>query len=318
MGLALIIGSALLPLLEVVSLRIDVTTNTMALVSILSLFLLISLNLSIRQSSTQETLRTFVENQALSEVSGPALSFGQAPPNTFLVIVPAFNEAENLGTVLTELSSHKFDILVIDDGSSDSTREIAASYDVQVVSHKVNLGVGAALRTGFRYAIAHNYNCVIQVDADGQHIATEIIQLINASCITQSDMIIGSRFLSDNKYQITGPRKSAIKVLSKMASFACKVPITDSTSGFRLIRGELLTVYSESFSSNYLGDTFEAVIMAGRGGFSISETGVLMRQRISGVSTANTFQALINTVRAALVFVFWIHPRIKKISSSHW
>jgi glycosyltransferase involved in cell wall biosynthesis len=110
-----------------------------------------------------------------------------------LILVPAFNEAASIGDVINELKMHSYDILVISDGSTDATAQIARASGARVLDLPINLGVGGALRAGFRLAVTENYGAVVQVDADGQHPANEITDLITAANEHQAHMVIGSR-----------------------------------------------------------------------------------------------------------------------------
>jgi glycosyltransferase involved in cell wall biosynthesis len=228
-----------------------------------------------------------------------------------LVIIPAFNEAGSISAVLTELKSFDYHVLVVSDGSSDATSDIARSMGVRVLDLPLNLGVGGALRAGFRFAVKEKYVAIVQIDADGQHPADEIENLIAAANGNQAQLVIGSRFLSDGTSMKVGlTRRLVMKVLAHSSSRATGTAITDTTSGFRIICEPLLTKYAMSFPTNYLGDTYEAVVAAGRSDYKVMEIPAAMRERTSGESTASIGQSVRFTVKGLIVALLRLHRRI--------
>lgn len=232
-----------------------------------------------------------------------------------LVIVPAFNEELSVGQVLRDLKDHGYRILLVSDGSVDGTSRVGRSADVAVLELPINLGVGGALRTGFRYAVKHGFRAVVQIDADGQHPPEEIENLIKCSNDNEAHMVIGSRFLGDcSSMHVGGVRRFAMRVLSVSASLAAGKQITDSTSGFRLIRQPLLSEFAAQFANNYLGDTYEAVVSAGRGGYRIVEIPAGLREREFGKSTASTGSAVRFTLKGLGVALLRLHRRLNRLS----
>ena len=228
-----------------------------------------------------------------------------------LVIVPAFNEAGSISDVLTELKSFNYQVLVVSDGSSDGTSDISRSMGIRVLDLPLNLGVGGALRAGFRFAVKEKYSAIVQIDADGQHPAGEIENLIAAANGNQAQLVIGSRFLSDGTSMKVGIiRRLVMRVLARSSSRATGTNITDTTSGFRIICEPLLTKYAMSFPTNYLGDTYEAVVAAGRSGYKVIEIPAAMRERTSGESTASIAQSVRFTVKGLIVALLRLHRRI--------
>jgi glycosyltransferase involved in cell wall biosynthesis len=202
--------------------------------------------------------------------------------------------------------------VVIDDGSRDSTAKKAEEAGASVIRLPYNLGVGGALRLGFKYAIKHGFDSVVQIDADGQHPVNEIRHLIAVAERTNSDMVIGSRFHTGTPTMHVGfVRRFAMVVMAHMATRATGSTMTDVTSGFRVIREPLLGAFSEKFAANYLGDTFEAVVAAGRGGYRVIETEATLRPRQIGQSSASPLQAATFSIKALVVAVLHLHPRIR-------
>lgn len=219
-----------------------------------------------------------------------------------LVVVPAWNEEASVASVVAELRSSGYDVVVVDDGSTDRTAREADRAGAKVVRLPLNLGVGAALRCGFRYAVDHGYQAVVQVDADGQHPIARIADLVRLSTESGAHLLTGSRFLGDQPGMAIGKlRRIVMAMLARSATKACRTRITDATSGFRIIRHPLLGQFAASFPSHYLGDTYEAIVSAGRAGYVVGEMAVEMRDRSHGQSSASPIAAIRFTVRAAIV-----------------
>lgn len=232
-------------------------------------------------------------------------------PSDVLIIVPAWNEAESIATVVKDILLEGFEVVVVDDGSEDLTSSLAKNAGAQVLRLPFNLGVGGALRLGFKFAVANGKVAAIQVDADGQHSTRDIHKLIQAANTTGADMVIGSRFLGSHAgMEISLLRRLAMRLLAKSASRAAGTPLTDTTSGFRLIRQPLLAQFAQTFPMNYLGDTFEAVVSASRAGYSVTEIPTAIHERSHGHSSASTWQAAQFTLKAIVVALLHLEPRL--------
>jgi glycosyltransferase involved in cell wall biosynthesis len=228
-----------------------------------------------------------------------------------IVVVPALNEEASIGQVLNSLKNHGYKAVVVSDGSIDATAAIARASGSAVLELPFNLGVGGALRAGFQFACRHNYEAVVQVDADGQHPIDHIGRLIDAANNLNADIIIGSRFSDGHSLMsISGIRRIAMGILAWSASRATQSRITDSTSGFRLIRQPLLGRFSHLFASNYLGDTYESVIAAGRSGFIVREISAPIQERANGESSSSTIQSFLQTIKVFVVALLQLHTRI--------
>lgn len=221
-----------------------------------------------------------------------------------LVIIPAYNEAACISAVVTEVRAAGFaNVLVVDDGSADDTASLAAAAGARVVRLPINLGVGGALRTGFRYAVDHGHDLVAQVDADGQHEAQHLDQLLRSLVEHDLDMVIGSRFADGGTHEMSALRRSCIHVMASMVERAGRTPLSDPTSGFRVIRSPLLDEFAKEFPHHYLGDTFEALYVAARRGYRVGEVPVSMRQRQGGRPSANLLASVRSLVRAVTVLL---------------
>jgi glycosyltransferase involved in cell wall biosynthesis len=228
-----------------------------------------------------------------------------------LVIVPAFNEQESISAVLRTLLDNDYQILVVDDGSVDQTRLIAQGAGVSVLTLPFNLGVGGALRAGFKFAVRNQYRAVVQVDADGQHDASQIVSLIESANEFGAHLVLGSRFQrSGESMTVPVVRRQVMRLLSALASRATGTTITDATSGFRLIQDPLLSEFAKVFPSYYLGDTYEALISAGKAGFVVREIPTVIVNRTHGTSSASTRQSIKFIFKSVVVAGLGIHARI--------
>ena len=231
-----------------------------------------------------------------------------------LVVIPAFNESATIAKVVSEVFASGFSCVVIDDGSDDSTAQVAKQAGAAVLSLSFNAGVGGALRCGFRYAVENNYRAVIQCDADGQHLSQHLDDLLHASNDSAAHMVIGSRFRSaQNTLDPSTTRRFAMWWLARVARFATGHPITDSTSGFRIIRQPLLGEFAQHLPPYYLGDTFEAVVVAGRSGYAVEEIGVAMAPRASGTSSASSGRAIVLIGKSLATVLLGLHFRIRRL-----
>ncbi len=232
--------------------------------------------------------------------------------NDVLVVVPAFNEAASIGQVLVGIQSHGFRVLVIDDGSTDETSVVAHQKNAIVISLPLNVGVGGALRCGFRYAVENGFSAIIQCDADGQHLPSHLMDLVEATNRTDAHMMIGSRFGSEKTtHDPSLLRRFAMLTLSKVAQHATKHSITDSTSGFRLIREPLLSELATHLPAYYLGDTFETVVVAGRARYHVEEIGVAMASRKHGASSSGNFRSVVLIGKVLTTVLLGIHFRLR-------
>lgn len=220
-----------------------------------------------------------------------------------LVVVPAFNEEETVASVVRAIIAAGLDVVVVDDGSSDRTSDEVIEAGAPLLRLPFNLGVGGALRSGFAYARAHGYDTVIQCDADGQHDPSELHRLIAAAEDLDAHLLIGSRFVGGDGFRATWLRRIPMRLLARIATRSAGVPITDATSGFRVIREPLLSEFARVYPVHYLGDTFEVLVQAGRQGYRVREIGVTMHPRAGGVPSAGPSASLRFLLRVLLVLL---------------
>ncbi|WP_336135326.1 glycosyltransferase family 2 protein [Natronomonas amylolytica] len=203
-----------------------------------------------------------------------------------VAIVPAYNEAGTIGSVIDETSSHVDDTVVVDDGSTDETAEIARNHGATVISHAINTGVGGAVRTGYLYAIRNDYDFVVQVDADGQHDPAYIPTLLETA--EDNDMVIGSRYLNESYKEYSFIRNLGIRFFTSMVNSLGGVEITDVTSGFRVYRVDRLREILHRSDKHW---AVEQTLAAARNDLRMKEISVRMPTRDVGQSqfTLDTF-----------------------------
>lgn len=192
---------------------------------------------------------------------------------------------------------------------SDATAERAHAAGAAVLRIPLNLGVGGALRCGFRWALRQGYDVAIQLDADGQHEPAEVRVLLKAMREHDADLVVGSRFPGGaGTYQVHGLRRFAMERLARRAEKVTGVRVRDSTPGFRAIRRPLLDQFAASYPVEYFGDTVEALIEAGRAGHRIVEQPVSMSPRTHGTSTAGTLASVWYVARV-MIAIELMHNR---------
>ena len=208
-------------------------------------------------------------------------------PRRVLVIIPAWNEEATIAAVVDETRAALVggnviaDILVVDDGSDDATGRVAEASGALVAHLPVNLGVGAAMRTGYRYAQRLGYAITVQVDADGQHNPADIPALLGALA-EGADIVIGARVAGDGAFVARGPRRWAMSLLSGTISRIARTRLTDTTSGFKACGPRAIELFARSYPAEYLGDTVESLVVAARSHLVLREVGVVMRPRAGG------------------------------------
>lgn len=236
---------------------------------------------------------------------------GMVPPmERILVVMPAYNEAQSVGDVVAETlqALPGVSVLVVDDGSRDDTALIAAQAGARVARLPFNMGVGGAMRLGFRYALAHGYEAVVQIDADGQHDPSAVPDLLER--LADHDVVIGARFAGAGDYKMRGPRRWASWLLAGTISRSARTRLTDTTSGFRASGPAAIELFSREYPAEYLGDTIESLVIACRAGMRVCQVPVSMRVRAGGTPSQNPARAAMYLARATLALAFaYLRPK---------
>ena len=221
-----------------------------------------------------------------------------------IAMVPALNEEESVGQIVRELRREApgFDVLVVDDGSTDATAERARAAGAAVLSHPFNLGIGGAVQSGYRHAFLKGYEVAVQVDGDGQHDPAQIAKLEQGLERSGADLVWGSRFLEDAGYRVPRLRRAGRVIFARVVSLITRRPITDPTSGFRIANRRGIELFARDYPHDY--PEVEAILMAHSHDLEISEVAVTMRQRETGSSSINMVNAGYYMVRVLLaIFV---------------
>jgi len=209
-----------------------------------------------------------------------------------LLILPAYNEEASLPLVLQELrdTAPQFDVVVVNDGSSDATAAIARELGVTVLDLCFNLGIGGAVQTGFKYALENGYDVAVQVDSDGQFPPDRIASLVALVLDEGWDMVIGSRYLEEPGYEGSVLRRLGNYILSKIAGVFSRQKVTDATSGFRAYSRRALEYLASYYPPDYPEP--ESIVFLARQGLRIREEPVSMRARQGGVSSIGGLRPL--------------------------
>jgi hypothetical protein len=203
-----------------------------------------------------------------------------------LAVVPAYNEAATVGSVVRALhrETPAIDVLVVDDGSTDETSARAQEAGARILRLPFNVGIGGAVQAGFKYAMENDYAHMVQVDGDGQHDPGEITKLFAAAQGgDRADMICGSRFATDTGYIAPISRRTGIHLFAFLLSRLLRQPVTDPTSGFRLYNHRAIALFARDYPHDY--PEVEAVLMLHHHRLTMREVPVTMLQRGGGVSS---------------------------------
>lgn len=221
-----------------------------------------------------------------------------------MIIIPAYNEEKSILNVISSVLSEypSIDILVINDGSTDKTSELAKSANVYVIDMPFNIGYGGAIQTGFRFAVEYHYQYVITIDADGQHDPSSIKNLIHTMNEEKADVVIGSRFINGN-YKMPFLRKIGSSLFSCVAHIYTGIKFTDPTSGFQILNRKSFE-YLSQFDNYPLDYPDVNIIMAlHKMRFKIAEAPVRMVEKVNGKSIHSGLKPIIYVFRMFLAIL---------------
>ena len=232
-----------------------------------------------------------------------------------LAIVPAYNEEESVARVVAAIHEQcpDFDVLVVDDGSTDRTAELAQKAGAVVIQHPFNLGIGGAVQTGYKYAKRNAYDLAAQVDGDGQHDPGYLPALTQALCgDDEVDMVTGSRFREGPGYKVPWLRRTGIMLFSALMSMIVRQRVTDPTSGFRMTNRRGIELFARDYPHDY--PEVEAILMMHAHRLRTREVPVRMSERFGGRSSiTNPLSAyyMVKVLLAVLVGLFRSRPAIE-------
>jgi hypothetical protein len=236
-----------------------------------------------------------------------------------LAIVPAYNEESSVATVVRELRRHapQFDVVVVDDGSTDATTTEARAAGAHVLRMPFNLGIGGSVQAGYLYALENGYDYAVQVDGDGQHDPRELHKLLDhLRSRPGTDMVTGSRFVErceDGSFQSTRSRRLGIRIFAGILSRITGSRVTDPTSGFRMTNRRGIELFARDYPHDY--PEVEAVLMVHAHRLFSEEVPVRMRERSGGVSSINASRSIyymIKVLLAIFVGLFRARPSVER------
>lgn len=209
-----------------------------------------------------------------------------------LIIIPAYNEEASLPGVIQDIREHTpaADVLVVNDGSYDATALVARKLGVPALDLPFNLGIGGAMQAGYLYAERNAYDIAVQFDGDGQHLAGEIIKLLEPLEAKKADLVVGSRFLVIGRYKTPVFRKMGIGIFSFILSRILGTTVTDSTSGFRAANRRVIEFFAHTYPDDY--PEVEALVLLHKVGLRMAEVPVAMRERTGGRSSITPIRSL--------------------------
>ena len=227
-----------------------------------------------------------------------------------VAIVPALNEEACIGRVVDEIRAFDagFEIVVIDDGSTDGTATAARKTGAHVISLPFNLGIGGAMQTGFLYARTHGFELAVQIDGDGQHIPSEVRRLVEPILDGRADLVVGTRFVgSPRAYRGSVPRRLGIQIFAAFVSLLVGRRVTDTTSGFRATNRRAINLFAADYPHDY--PEVEATVMVHRHRLRLREVPVRMRERAGGRSSITAFRSVYYMAKVLLALFVGIFRR---------
>lgn len=217
-----------------------------------------------------------------------------------LIIIPAYNEAGNIEKVVDNIIQNypQYDYIVVNDASGDQTKEVCVRNGYCFLDQTINLGIGGTVQDGYQYALEHDYDVAVQLDGDGQHDVSYISEMLKAMEQEGADVVIGSRFVEKEGFQSSGLRRMGIRILSTMILLCTWKRVKDVTSGFRAVNRRFIEIYAKDYPQDYPEP--EAIVAAIMHGGKVMEVPVIMKERISGVSSINLKKAVYYMIKVIL------------------
>ena len=220
-----------------------------------------------------------------------------------IIIIPAYNEEENIERTVNAIqkSAQGFDYVIINDCSTDNTRKICEEKEFNIVNLPINLGIGGAVQTGYKYAYENGYDVAVQVDGDGQHDPEFLNTMADYLIEHQVDMVIGSRFIEKKGFQSSITRRMGIQFFSKLIKVLTGKKITDPTSGLRMIGRNVMEIFSEDYPRDYPEP--ESIVAVLRKNMKIEEIPEVMLERQGGVSSISPKKSIYYMIKVTLAIL---------------
>jgi len=224
-----------------------------------------------------------------------------------LIIIPAYNESECIEATIRDImkNASDFDYVIINDCSTDNTREICERNGFNIVNLPINLGIGGAVQTGYMYAVEYGYDVAVQVDGDGQHDPQFLRQMAEYLESHDADMVIGSRFIEKEGFQSSWIRRLGIVYFTKLIKLCTGKTITDPTSGLRMAGRNVIRLFADSYPKDYPEP--ESAVAVLNHGYKIEEIPVVMRARQGGVSSITMKRSVYYMIKVTLAILMeWL------------
>lgn len=220
-----------------------------------------------------------------------------------LIIIPAYNEEENIVDLISEIKQKvsDFDYVVVNDCSKDNTLGLCRDNGINVIDLAINLGIGGAVQTGYRYAYLHGYDYAVQLDGDGQHDPEYLSTMFDMITAEHADMVIGSRFIEKKGFQSSATRRIGIRYFTFLIKLLTGAVITDPTSGFRLVNRSVMERFMRDYPRDYPEP--ESVVSVLKTGGKVIEIPVKMRERKGGVSSINIKRSVYYMIKVTIAII---------------
>ncbi len=220
-----------------------------------------------------------------------------------LIIIPAYNESECIERTVKDIQkcAQGFDYVIINDCSTDHTKEICEKNGFHLINLPINLGIGGAVQTGYRYAYENGYDIAVQFDGDGQHDASFLIQMADTLQKEKADMVIGSRFIEKVGFQSSLIRRVGIVYFTRLIKLLTGTTITDPTSGLRMINRSVIKIFANDYPKDYPEP--ESVVAVLKNKKIVKEMPVVMRERQGGTSSIGSLKSIYYMIKVTLAIL---------------
>ena len=220
-----------------------------------------------------------------------------------LIIIPAYNESEFIEKTIENIqkNAEDFDYIIINDCSTDNTREICEKRGFHIINLPINLGIGGAVQTGYLYGVRYGYDMAVQVDGDGQHDAAFLQKMADCLEETGADMVIGSRFIEKQGFQSTGARRIGIRFFTWLIRLMTGKTVTDPTSGLRMVNRKVMEEFAKDYPKDYPEP--ETAVTVLHCGMKIEEIPVVMKERAGGVSSISMKKSVYYMVKVSMAII---------------
>jgi hypothetical protein len=226
-----------------------------------------------------------------------------------IAIVPAYNEERNIVRVLDELRAFDagLEVVVVSDGSTDRTAEVAETRGAHVIRLPFNLGIGGAVQTGFRYAWEQGYELAVRVDGDGQHDPSQLGRVVAPVLAGEADIVVGSRFAGGEGYRSSATRRIGIRLLAWIVSAIARQRVTDTTSGFQALNRRAIALFAADYPHDY--PEVEGMVMVIKHRLRLREVGITMREREHGRSSIGALASVYYMAKVLLALFVGLFRR---------